>query len=549
MTKVVPAVYRDSELDIYQGNPLIEALPEVWDRDTVIERIKRFPPHRNIDRNLPPHLRVHMLQRLLEVFVPLPIHLHLEKKVSNMIRAGYRARNPHSPAAIRDMNQRIEAFPVSIEGEDANSDLDPQDLAQGLDLIGVSGMGKSSALRRVLKNYDQVLIHTNYKGRNLTLKQIVWLHIECPSNGSLKAFCTKFFEAVDRLIQTDYQTRFNPKRLNTDTMILNMATIAARQAAGLIVVDEIQNISAAKSGGDDSLINHLVGLRNEIGLPVILVGTPEADTVLSGKFRNGRRGTGWGNLSWDRFKPEQGEWDLLLRGIWRYQYTSSPTPLTPELAAAIFEESQGITDLVTKVYLLAQMQAILEHDEDHNEVLTPERVRRAAREGLGGCQRYLNALRSGNVNVLRTMKDVRVDILPIIATAQAALERKHDLALLQQQSDQQVQSDAIQPIVEWLVDVGISLDDALLNANQAFADLGPDADVSTVKKTALLLATGAANSVPSSKSHSKTAPKKQRKSKDSDDPTLEDIVLQRRAQGTSGYEALFGAGLIKADVV
>ncbi len=53
-------------------------------------------------------------------------------------------------------------------------------------------------------------------------------------------------------------------------MIPQMALIAKRHSLGALIIDEIQNISAAKSGGVQKMLNFIMNLINTIGVPVIL---------------------------------------------------------------------------------------------------------------------------------------------------------------------------------------------------------------------------------------------------------------------------------------
>ena len=42
---------------------------------------------------------------------------------------------------------------------------------------------------------------------------------------------------------------------------------------GLLVIDEIQHLNQAKSGGAEKMLNFFLQLMNTLGLPVVLIGT------------------------------------------------------------------------------------------------------------------------------------------------------------------------------------------------------------------------------------------------------------------------------------
>ena len=52
--------------------------------------------------------------------------------------------------------------------------------ASGFTIIGMSGIGKTTAIERVLSLYPQKILHTQYNGESLFLTQLVWAKIrEC----------------------------------------------------------------------------------------------------------------------------------------------------------------------------------------------------------------------------------------------------------------------------------------------------------------------------------------------------------------------------------
>jgi hypothetical protein len=110
-------------------------------------------------------------------------------------------------------------------------------------------------------------------------------------------------------------------------------------------------------------------------------------------------------------------WQLFLESLWMYQYTKKPCPLTPELSHALYDVSQGITDLAVKVYMLAQVRAIT-RGEDEDEGITEALVRSVAYDSLRLANPILEALRSGNLLELHKVDDVLpIDIEPFIQEA------------------------------------------------------------------------------------------------------------------------------------
>jgi len=186
----------------------------------------------------------------------------------------------------------------------------------------------------------------------------------------------------------------------------------------VLVIDEIQHLNGSKSGGASRMLNFFVQLVNIIGMPVVLVGTPKARAVLTGEFRQARRAAGQGDLVWDRL-PEDALWELFMSALWPYQYTQHPTPLTPALSHALYDESQGILDLAVKLYMLSQGRAIT----TGQETITEATIRSVAADSLRLAGPMLAALRSGARQRLLCFEDIYpIDCEPrlrhIVITAQ-----------------------------------------------------------------------------------------------------------------------------------
>jgi hypothetical protein len=53
-------------------------------------------------------------------------------------------------------------------------------------------------------------------------------------------------------------------------------------------------------------------------------------------------------------EDEWGEWQFFVEGMWKYQWTAEYTVLTDELQEALYFETQGIIDLVVKLFKMVQ---------------------------------------------------------------------------------------------------------------------------------------------------------------------------------------------------
>ncbi|WP_066073408.1 ATP-binding protein [Neobacillus soli] len=394
---VIKAQYKEQLISQYKHNPYIEALPEIYDISKAASRISRKPLFDSHERNLPDHHRIHAVWSLADYIKPMPRHIQLENSISIALRQGYKARNPLNTEWKRQM---VESF----ENLDWTSDeYQPRirSTASGFALMGLSGVGKSTAVESVLGLYPQVIKHKEYNGAVLNHQtQIVWMKLNCPYNGSLKGLCLDFFKNLDELTGETYYKKFNKKHINVDTLVVEMGHLANIFGLGVLVIDEIQFLSQAVKGGSKAMMNFFIKLINSIGLPVILVGTP-ASLFLFDDLATARRNEGFGTDLWLNY-PKNEIWDDFVRGIWKYQWTKEENPLTPAIEKAIYDCTQGIPDFAIKLYMLTQWQVIGEE----NEKISASLIRDVAGKKFRLAKPILNAIKNGQAEKLMRYKDI-----------------------------------------------------------------------------------------------------------------------------------------------
>jgi hypothetical protein len=397
----VRAIYRENTIPTYVGNPLIGALPRILSTKEAMKKLAHYPDYDESMRKLPKEQRYLILEDIVRFFTPLNIHVDLERRISRVIRTGYIERNPMKTSFWQENGKKAEQInedSVSQYGDDEFHSTS----AYGFNMVGISGIGKSLAVERVLRLYPQVIHHSEYYGRKFTFSQIAWLKIDCPFDGSLKGLCINFFQTVDSILGTSYHKNYGSKSRNTDEMLPFVALVAANHGIGVLIIDEIQRLSLAKSGGVNKMLNFFDQVVNTVGVPVILVGTYKSLSVFDGNFSQMRRGTGQGDLVWDRMKLDK-EWKLFVKALWHFQYTRKVCLLdeNPELIEVLYEETQGITDLAVKAYMLAQERAI----ETGKELVDASIIRSVCRDKFRMLRPALDALKGKTKNALARFED------------------------------------------------------------------------------------------------------------------------------------------------
>ncbi len=529
----VLADYMEQMLEEYRGNPLIEALPPIFSYEQTEELLHEYPAFSEKERELDERYRYHCVQRLFRYFQPLNVHFDIEQRISRVIRQGYISRNPFNPNNAADMQQ---IYRMIREGNyEFNRELLSKASATGFTIIGTSGVGKSTSVEKILSLYPQIIVHSEYKGKPFCHYQLTWLKLDCPFDGSVKGLCNNFFLAFDRLLgDNTYNKYADGRNISVNTMMPIMAQLARNHSLGMLIIDEIQHLSLAKSGGSEKMLNFFVNLVNTIGVPVILIGTTKAMSILQSEFRQARRGSGQGDLIWERMKNDM-YWELLLEGMWKYQWTRHKVELTKELIDALYFESQGIVDIAVKIFILAQMRAIA----SGKEVISDKLIGAVARENLKLVKPMLDALKSGDLDRIELYKDIMpVDINRYIEEYSVRLNKRISI---KEEKKAVSNLNLSEQVVLKLLEFGIDEPIARKSINLALEQNSNSNDITAIAKEAMKYALGSFTSEVVKKTSRNT--KKKAIPMDSED--LRYIVEEGKRSNLSAYEAMRKEGIIK----
>lgn len=394
-------VYRTSKIKHYQGNPLIEALPEIMSREEAAENLAWLPdlPTQE-ERELPGYLRLHYIATIRKIAIPLPDYLAFEPMIAMMLRTGYVDRNPVKSETwkkIYEMNlQRSTKVPLPSPAESAHSLL----------FSGISGTGKTTFINRVLSTLPQVVQHSCYKDESLRIRQLVWLKVDCPADGTPKSMSTNFLVAVDRVLGTTYAEAAKSGQINAAGLLAHMQGIAQNNFLGVLILDELHHLRGAKSG-NDKLLDALAALFNAIEVPIIGIGTPDVTTLFSKKLANVRRAASNGAYEFRLpTGPTDEAWVYFLNQLWAYQWLKKPAKLTPKLNKAFFDHSHGITFFAAAMFMLCQYRLVMDEED---EKITVGLLDDIAANELAPLQPALRVLRSGQNDQMRCFEDLLPD--------------------------------------------------------------------------------------------------------------------------------------------
>lgn len=389
-----------------ERNAVLLALPAIKSDDEWLAQLAVAPAFDESQLADPPYMRSYYVAGLKEFFVPAERGRHFARRLDQLIRHGLATRNPLAGDHFRLLQQ--DYAEAQRTGKVRRLVYSKLSSICSFSLIGVSGMGKSTTTESVLAAYPQYILH-----KELDLHQVVWLKVECPKDGSVKELALNILRAFDAVLGTSHTPKVT-RSVTLDMLMSLVKQLARAHYLGVLVLDELQNVSVRKSGGREELMNWFQELVNELKLPLVVLGTFKARAVLQLDARHSRRAGVMGGATW-RPLERGAEFDLLIETLWSYQWLREPGELTDEFKDVVYAETQGVVAFIVDMFLVSQLHA-LSHGK---ETLTPAMFRHVARHEFEFLQPLLNALRSKQPNRLAKFEDVEAyDIDEIIEQQQ-----------------------------------------------------------------------------------------------------------------------------------
>ena len=220
-------------------------------------------------------------------------------------------------------------------------------------IIGSSGIGKSSAISRVVQLVTKTPVIEMESPYSKILPCVL---VQCPFDSSVKGLLLEIIRVVDELLGSKYYPKATSAHATTDMLIGTVSQICLNHI-GILVVDEIQNVAISKNGRN--LLGALLQLINCSGISICMVGTPECTEFFTQAMQLARRSLG---LQYEAM--EYGvEFEQLCHTLFQYQYVKNPAELDDATVRWLYEHSNGNVSSVVTLLHDAQEIAILEGSE------------------------------------------------------------------------------------------------------------------------------------------------------------------------------------------
>ncbi|MCL1068002.1 TniB family NTP-binding protein [Shewanella olleyana] len=430
LNRHLPAAhYQKSQLQAYQGNELIEALPVLGSADDIYNRLVSLQTELINSSDLSAHERAQLLCMAIEdFFFPTDQHFELLFKYDLMLRQGYSKRS------ITDI--------PSMEDRRASAKL--------LFVKGTAGEGKTQAILRIGNMYDQVISHKEY-GK----AQVVHIEMKCPVEPTVKSFCYSFFESMQRATKTDAMTSAFRIR-NEHELFYAVKYSVERFHLGILVIDDIENLFSGSS--PQGLIRKIVELSESTGLPIVLSGSNESEGLFKSHAKITFDVLGMGTLDWKLLplvKIENGQcipstenWEKFVSALWKYQVVTAPETSVPsDFCEALYELSQGIPKVAISLFVATQLKALY----SQKDKMTVQLLKQVEKKEFGLVRTQMSVLKRQDSLALRSYKGLT---LPSVDTLMFTF--KEEVEHHTTRDDKSNQSRVLNFLVDKKVDVEIA---------------------------------------------------------------------------------------------
>lgn len=334
------------EWDSSEETPMSQAIDKYWNYGLIKEKrcLESFPEYNDLDRTLDFEARLDKLHILYNVYCPIGQAYEVFSQLYSTVREAYRNKE---------------------SGDDFPNVL-------SFSLIGESGSGKTTMIKRILNLCPQVIYHKINGTNSKEFHQVVYLYAETPHDGSIKGLCLSIINRIDRVLGTHLYNSTMVQRASVDSLIIIMMQAFKTHNVGLLVVDEIQNLCSGKSSMGIKMLKFLLQFVNAHNIAIALVGTPLIRDYFMSEDWMARRTYG------EILQPfEEGqEFDKLMDTLWRYQYTQYPAICTARVRSMLYTFSQGMPYRLINLLYNVEKQAIL----DGTEIISEAAVKQVAGE-------------------------------------------------------------------------------------------------------------------------------------------------------------------------
>lgn len=286
-------------------NPLLAALPPEMSRVEIAHWLEQPPsaavPTSSLVRTW-----------LAGIFVVTRESLEICRAILAAMRQAAHMQDP------RSIHNRVRAIQVEETLAKAPNAISNAATANGLCILGITGVGKSHLVKRVLSRIPQVVVHDgNVECEMLELRQLVHLTVHLSGDGSPFAFFVAALSEMDSLLGTEYLKEGLRLRSGARALMVFFMKKVVLHRVLFIAIEEAQqsNMDFSRYAGNfQSMFLQLLNFC----VPICVIGNPGGIAPLFKNAQVRRRLTAAGLFRLEpAFAPTQTLWqDDYVPGIW-----------------------------------------------------------------------------------------------------------------------------------------------------------------------------------------------------------------------------------------
>lgn len=342
-------------------NPFIEALPPFLSAQDMAKQFGQNPLAGKPWQKLPPAMREPLLDFASEHIAPTSVALPIALSIQSLIRRSMCQRNPLNYAEQKRCNM------IGISESMSKIRETPRLDAAGGTLEGMTGMGKTTITHRTLQLVapTQVIDHGKSQACGWQrLVQVVWLHVDHPSNGTRGALLKRILYALDAAMGTSYSDQYM-RVSNIDALLTMVCKALSLHRVALLIIDEKQERNFRDSPWSLEFVLFYLSLMN-LGIAVLLIGNPLAFRHLRAFSQVVRRfSTGGMHRLNPAADPQEPWWseDFVPR-MHRFNLVEEVVAASSERKQMEFQFTAGIPGLLQILHIEAQRAALRRAEGD-----------------------------------------------------------------------------------------------------------------------------------------------------------------------------------------
>jgi Bacterial TniB protein len=336
-------------------NPFIEALPPYLTPQDLARKFSNYPLDNKPWRELPPVLREPLLEFAPEHIAPTSAILPVVITIQTLIRRSMCQRNPLHQDERRRCNM------IGVAENISTIRATPRLNAAGATLEGMTGMGKTMVSSRTLQLVapHQVIDHGSSSTYGwIRLRQVTWLYVDHPSNGSRGALLKRVLAALDEVLGTDFSDQY-ARVVNIDTLLTQVCKQLSLYRVALLIIDEKQQRNFQDSPWSLEFVLFYLSLMN-LGISILLIGNPMAFEHLRAFSQVVRRFSSGGMHRLNPAANEHEAWwrDDLVPRLQRFNLVEHCSIDPSERSRFEYQHTAGIPGLLQLLHLEAQRSAL-----------------------------------------------------------------------------------------------------------------------------------------------------------------------------------------------